>query len=134
MFSSRNPHARLMLFTVTISSTLIPSGARPSKISCVSGKVTPSTSILAVRQIESTSSRFASSTAVRLSVVVSFLTGSIKAPYPLPIILSKWPCRQRTPESGGMELVFVRLDDHTPLIIHSNNLTKGFRDEIRRNR
>ena len=54
-----------MLFTVTISSTLMPSGARPSKISCVSGKVTPSTSILAVRQIESTSSRFASSTAVR---------------------------------------------------------------------
>lgn len=52
MLSSRNLHARLMLFTVTISSTLMPSGARPSKISCVSGKVTPSTSILAVRQIE----------------------------------------------------------------------------------
>ncbi|KWZ94054.1 hypothetical protein HMPREF3231_00635 [Bifidobacterium longum] len=33
---------------------------------------------------------------MRLSVVVSFLTGSIKAPYPFPIILSKWPCRQRT--------------------------------------
>ena len=33
-----------------------------------------------------------------------------------------------------MELVFVGLDDHTPLTIHANNLTKGFRDEIRRNR
>lgn len=37
-------------------------------------------------------------------------------------------------EGGDMELVFVRLDDHTPLIIHANNLTKGFRDEIRRSR
>lgn len=37
-------------------------------------------------------------------------------------------------EGRSIELVFVRLDDHTPLIIHANLLTKGFRDEIRRSR
>ncbi|PJM75958.1 toxin-antitoxin system toxin subunit [Bifidobacterium simiarum] len=37
-------------------------------------------------------------------------------------------------EGRGIELVFVRLDDYTPLIIHANYLTKGFRDEVRRSR
>lgn len=46
----------------------------------------------------------------------------------------RWATIGLDAEGRGIGLVFVRLDDHTPLIIHSNNLTKGFRDEIRRNR
>lgn len=37
-------------------------------------------------------------------------------------------------EGRSIELVFVRLDDFTPLVIHANYLTKGFRDEVRRSR
>ena len=33
-----------------------------------------------------------------------------------------------------IELVFVRLDDGTPLIFHANDMTKGFLNEVRRNR
>ena len=37
-------------------------------------------------------------------------------------------------EGRRIELVFVKLDDGTPLIIHANNLTKGFLGEVRRSR
>lgn len=37
-------------------------------------------------------------------------------------------------EGRAIELVFVRLEDRTPLVVHANYLTKGFRDEIRRGR
>lgn len=33
-----------------------------------------------------------------------------------------------------IELVFVRLVDGTPLVIHANHATKGFIDEIRKGR
>lgn len=65
MFSKRNIQARLMLLTTMMSFTSMFDGARPSKISCASGKVIPSTSMLAVFHMASTSRRFANSTAFR---------------------------------------------------------------------
>jgi len=46
----------------------------------------------------------------------------------------RWATIGLDAEGRGIGLVFVRLDDHTPLTIHASNLTKGFRDEIRRSR